>query len=157
MSLAAIKSTAKKDRLKIIPAAYLVLLENNQLLMLRRYNTGYEDGNYSLVAGHLEGNETFRQAIVREAREEAEIILNPDDLEVIHVLHRSKGNINDGERIDIFMTADKWQGDPKNTESHKCDEIGWFLLDDIPDNTIPYIKHALGKIKQKIIYSEFGF
>ena len=36
----------------------IIVTKNNNILMLRRYNTGYEDGL-----------ETFRQAMVREANQ----------------------------------------------------------------------------------------
>lgn len=49
---------------------HILLLEADNLLMLRRFNTGFEDGNFSLVAGHLEGDETVHQAAVREIAEE---------------------------------------------------------------------------------------
>lgn len=47
-----------KERYKFISAVYLLLIKENQILLLKRANTGYEDGNYSLVAGHIDGNET---------------------------------------------------------------------------------------------------
>ena len=33
--------------------------------LTKRINTGYKDGEWSLVGGHLEGRETARQAAVR--------------------------------------------------------------------------------------------
>jgi len=62
-----------EEKFKLIPTSHLILIKDNKILLLRRFNTGYEDGNYSVVAGHLEGNETFIQAMVREAKEEADI------------------------------------------------------------------------------------
>jgi 8-oxo-dGTP diphosphatase len=49
----------------LIPSAYLYLKKSNKVLLLRRFNTGYEDGNYSFIAGHLEKNETFSDSIIR--------------------------------------------------------------------------------------------
>ena len=64
-----------KERFKLIPTSHLILIKDNKILLSRRFNTGYEDGKYSVVAGHLDGNETFIQAMVGEAREEAGIAI----------------------------------------------------------------------------------
>ncbi len=64
-----------KERYKFICAVYLILIKENKVLLLKRANTGYEDGNYSLVAGHMDGNETIKQAMIREATEEAGIVM----------------------------------------------------------------------------------
>jgi len=148
-----------KERFKIIPASYLVLMKEGKVLMLRRFNTGYEDGNYSLVAGHIDGQETFRQAMVREAKEEAGIVLNMDDLQVVHVMHRQNTNdeIGNRERMDVFIKAERWSGEPKNLEPSKCDDLSWFILDDLPENTIPCVRQALECIRDDVFYSEFGF
>ncbi|MFH0856765.1 MAG: NUDIX hydrolase, partial [bacterium] len=47
-----------KERFKVIPAVYLFLEEDGKILLLRRFNTGYEDGNYAFVSGHLDGGES---------------------------------------------------------------------------------------------------
>ena len=144
----------KKERFKLIPTSHLVLLKDNKILLLRRYNTGYEDGKYSVVAGHLDGNETFIQAMVREAKEEANIIIKPEDLDVVHVMHRK---VPEEERIDFFITAKKWDGTPQNMEPHKCDDIRWFDIDDLPKNIIPYVKQAITCFRNNIFYSENGW
>ena len=69
------------DRFKLIPEAHIFLMnDNHEVLLLRRFNTGYEDGNYSVIAGHIDGNEEVKAAAIREAREEAGIEIRPSDI-----------------------------------------------------------------------------
>ncbi len=75
--------------------------------MLRRFNTGYQDGCYSVVAGHLDGGETAREA--------------------------------------------------RNCEPNKCDDLSWFPLEAMPQNTIPYVKAAIERGLDGQAYSEFGW
>ena len=58
----------------------LVLIEDNKVLMMKRQNTGYMDGMYALVAGHVEVGESFKAAIIREAKEEVGITLKEENL-----------------------------------------------------------------------------
>jgi 8-oxo-dGTP diphosphatase len=140
-----------KSRFKLILSIYLILIKDGKILLLRRSNTGYEDGKYGLPAGHADGNETSRKATAREVLEEVGLKIKPNDLKFVHAMHR----LQNDERIDLFFTADKWKGEPKNMEPEKCDDLGWFPLDDLPDNTIPYIKQALESHRGGIYYSEF--
>ena len=121
-------------------AVHLFLLRGGEVLLLRRARTGYEDGSYSVVAGHLDSGEEVVAATIREAREEAGIALDLDDLAVVGVMHR---RADDGERIDFFLTAARWSGAITNAEPHKCDDLAWFPLDALPANVIPYVRRAL--------------
>jgi 8-oxo-dGTP diphosphatase len=92
--------------------------------------------------------------MIREAKEEAGIDLKAEDLNVVHVMHRKCPN---EERIDLFIKARKWKGEPKNLEPHKCDDLRWFEIEKLPTNTIPYVRQAIDCIRNKIFYSEFGW
>jgi hypothetical protein len=50
-----------------------------------------------------------------------------------------------------------WSGEITNTEPDKCDDLSWFKLDALPENTIPYIRQALEAHKNNIKYTEFGW
>jgi mutator protein MutT len=141
----------KKERFKLTAAVYLVLIRENKILLLRRCNTGYFDGYYSFPAGHVEKEETLTKALIREAREEIGIILDPTDLKLIHVMNR---RIPNDERLDFFFTTEKWKGEPRIMEADKCNDLSWFGLNNLPKNTIPYIKQAIDCILKNIIYSE---
>jgi 8-oxo-dGTP diphosphatase len=144
----------RTERFRAIVAVHLVLLRGETVLLLRRANTGYEDGNYSVIAGHLDGNETARQAMVREAAEEAGITVVPPDLRFVHVMHRREAAEAD-ERIDLFFAATRWQGEPEITEPEKCSELRWVLLDALPPNVVPYVRAALEHFGQQRVYAEF--
>jgi ADP-ribose pyrophosphatase YjhB (NUDIX family) len=146
-----------KERSKIIPASYLMLVQDNKILLIRRCNSGYEDGNYSMIAGHVEDGESFTECIIREAKEEAGIVLTKEDLKVVHTMKRKGEKGEDNDRVDVYFTAKKWQGEIKNNVPLKCDDMGWFKLDNLPDNIIPCVKQAIQAIKNKNHYSEFGW
>jgi 8-oxo-dGTP diphosphatase len=65
-----------EQRFHLLSTVHLLLIHENDMLLLRRFNTGYEDGNYSLIAGHLDGGE------------EAGIELIAAELRVVGVMHR---------------------------------------------------------------------
>lgn len=143
-----------KERFKIIPSVYLILMKNNKILLSRRCNTGFHDGKYSFPAGHLERNETMAQAMIRETKEEIGINLKSEDLRLVHVMHRKELN---EERINFFFTTQRWYGKPKIMEPHKCDDLRWFEIDKLPVNIIPYIKQVINCVRNKIFYSEIGW
>jgi ADP-ribose pyrophosphatase YjhB (NUDIX family) len=143
-----------KERFKIIPTVYLILLKGNKILLARRYNTGFHDGEYSFPAGHLDGNETMVQTMIREAKEEIGVSLSPSDLQLVHVMHRKEPN---EERVNLFFTAKNWESEPKIMEPHKCDDLNWFDLDNLPDNIIPYIKQVIACLRENKFYSEIGW
>ena len=131
----------------------MFFFRDQEVLLLRRYNTGYEDGKYSLVAGHIDAGETVTQAAIREANEEAGVRLLPDDLRVAHVMNRKSND----ERIDFFIEVRHWDGEISNREPEKCDHLAWFPLTALPDNMIPYVRAALERCQQGLNYSEFGW
>ncbi len=146
-----------KERYKIVPAVYLILTKGKKILLSRRFNTHYEDGNYGLISGHVEEDETYTQGIIREAQEEACITIKPEELNVVHVMHTSSAVNGSYARLDVFFTTAKWSGKIINGEPHKCDDLSWFDRDNLPQNTIPYIKCALAHTTAGVYYSEFGW
>lgn len=139
-----------KERHKLTPAAYLLLEKDGKLLLIRRHNTGYEDGNYSLIAGHVEEGESYGDTMVREAKEEAGIILRKEDLELVHACHRPNSNY-----LDIYFRPKKCSGKLENKEPNKCDNFLWASWDSLPPNIIPHVRQSLLKIKNSEFYSEF--
>lgn len=146
-------NSGQKMHSKYPVAVHIFFLRENEVLLARRHQTGYEDGNYSVVAGHLEAGETLTQAAIREANEEAGVILRPQDLEMAGVMHRRAGD----ERVDFFMVARTWEGSISNREPEKCSELGWFSLEALPANLIPYVRQALSNYFEGKWFQEYGW
>jgi len=118
---------------------HLLFQRDGEVLLMRRAGTGFFDGLYSLPGGHLEAGESVRQAACREALEELAIATEPARLETIGVIHR----LSDTNRIDFFVRVLDWRGTPRRNEPDKCDHLGWFARQALPENTVPYVRLAL--------------
>lgn len=123
------------------------------MLLSRRYNTGWRDGEYSVPAGHVEAGETVTATAVREAAEEVGVRLAAEDVQIVHVMHRK----SDDERIDFFVQVQAWPGDIHNAEPDKCDDLRWAPMDALPANVIPYVAQGLACWQAGVGYSEFGW
>ena len=143
----------KESRFSLVSAVHLFLLRRQQVLLLRRRNTGYEDGNYSVPAGHLDGGEQVIQAAIREVREEVGIEIAPEDLDVVRIMPRQA----EDERIDFFIVARRWDGEPRNCEPDKCDQLYWVDIDKLPGNVIPYVRRALENYQVGRWFDSFGW
>jgi 8-oxo-dGTP diphosphatase len=141
------------ERFAMIASVYLLFVRGEEILLLRRANTGYEDGNYGLVAGHVEEGESITHAAIREAHEESGVNIEPSDLILKTTMHRRQSD----ERVDFFFEPKKWGGELINTEPDKCDDLRWFLLNELPENIIPYIRQAIECYRKGEIYSEWGW
>lgn len=131
----------------------LILIKDNKILLSRRENTGYEDGNWGLVSGNVEVGESAAWAVIREAEEEIGVRIDLKDLVFSHVMHRKSNR----ENMDIFMTCSRWENEIKNAEPHKCGGLEFFNPDHYPVNLIDHIKVALENVERGNFYSEYGW
>jgi len=132
---------------------HLFFLRGNQILLSRRLDTGYRDGEYSVPAGHLDGGETVIDAARREAREEVGVDLAAHDILFCSVMHR----LEDDERVDFFVRVRAWNREPFNNEPEKCDDLRWVDLAALPPNTVPYVRQAVQNYQRGRVFDEFGW
>jgi len=140
-------------RFRLVSAVHLFLLQGGKILLLRRYQTGYEDGEFSVVAGHLDGNETVFEAAMREALEEVGVALAAPDVRAVGVMHRRSTD----ERIDWFVVCERWDGEVRNNEPEKCDELCWADPEKLPPNVIPYIRRAIENYRAGRWFDSYGW
>jgi len=151
--------SVRPNRFTLVSAVHLFLVRDDRVLLLRRYGTGYEDGNYSVPAGHVDGGEPVSHAMAREAFEETAVRIEPADLAVVHVMHRRCADAagDPEERIDFFLVPARWRGEPRIAEPGKCDGLLWCPSGDLPGNTVPYVRHAFDAYREGRSYSEYGW
>jgi len=143
-----------KKRYETKVTVFLILTRNEngkmQVLLQERCNTGYMDGMYDTAcSGHLESGESMAMAVIREAKEEINIEINPKELELVTVFHPYKEDY-----MNVFFTAKKYTGIPEIMEKEKCSNLSWFDIDCLPDNTIERVKKVLNNMQNGIVYDD---
>lgn len=139
-----------KKRFQVNLAVYLIIEKDGKVLMLRRVNTGYQDGKYGLPSGHVEEEEMPFESVKREAKEEVGVKI--ESPEFSNIVYNTKGGY--ANYICLFFKTSKWSGEIKNCEEEKCDDIGWFEKNNLPTNTVPEVKVGIENYKNNIRYSE---
>jgi 8-oxo-dGTP diphosphatase len=88
-----------------------------------------ETGKWEFPGGSVEFNETLEHALVREVIEEYGFTIEVQELlDVVDHLIPAENQ----HWVSPTFICRKKSGTPRIREPHKCDEIGWFTLDQIP-------------------------
>jgi 8-oxo-dGTP diphosphatase len=129
------------SELTVVPVSYVVFLRRRvgveEILLQLRSGTGYLDGHWATAAaGHLEWGESVFAAARREANEELGVVSLA--LRPLCAMHRSQGKDPIDQRVDYFLLATSWSGDPRSREPEKCSDLRWFPLAALPDPVVPH-------------------
>jgi 8-oxo-dGTP diphosphatase len=139
--------TARSGRhFQLIVDVHLLLLNDGDLLLGRRANTGYGDGAYEPPSGRLAERETLVEAAVRVAAAQVGIELDPARVSLAHVMHDVSGH----GRMAFFLTADGWDlpGDDVGAAARLAgtrsySDFGWYPLSELPANMIDRARVAV--------------
>lgn len=143
----------KIEKFKVPAASHLFLMRNSEVLLHLRKNSSFEN-MYGVVAGHLNGGETATQALIREAKEEAGITIDKEDVKIATISHSKASN---NEYIQFFFFCEKWSGEIINMEKEKCSELKFFPIDNLPNNMVPYVEKAIKSARDDVKYFEYGW
>lgn len=136
----------------LIFAVRLIVEEEGKILFLRQ--TKKNGGRYSLIGGNVEENEFAREALAREALEEAGIQVEPVDLRLVHVLHRHKLK-KDETLLVLYFKSSRFKGEPESLEPKKFKDVKWLPVSNLPEDVSKATRHVLEGIRRGEIYSEF--
>ena len=130
----------------VIIVQTLVFDDADRLLLLRRSNTGFMDGWFSLPGGHRDAGESVLDAARRECKEEACVTVLK--IEPVVVMPYPGG-------VDFVFEATRWSGTPSIGEPDKCDVLTFAALDALPEPTTRFVKAALECRGNGVWYREF--
>ena len=125
-----------------MPASYVLFVREEagepQVLLQLRQGTGYMDDHWAAAAaGHVEQGESVFEAAARESTEELGV--TDVQLQPLCAMHRTGGTGDPiDERVDYFLRATSWSGEPRIIEADKCADLRWFGLHDLPTPVVPH-------------------
>ncbi|MEU9190136.1 NUDIX domain-containing protein [Streptomyces sp. NPDC048484] len=125
------------------------------LLGLRHPSSAFAPDTWHFLAGHCE-REAAIDCVVREAKEEAGLVIAPQDVELVHTVHHVDSP-NVRPRIALVFQARSWTGDPEVLEPDRCVEWRWWKPQDLPAEVVPYTRRAIDGILRGRPYSELGW
>lgn len=135
-------------RHQVIPSVNVFVIKNSKVLLGRRLNTGWSDGLLCPFGGHIEKNESPIAAIVREVEEELGVAVKPEDVDFTCIAARNTGGPEYAAYE--FVIRDK-EYEFYNAEPHKCSELVWANLDNLPEDLIDDFRII---IQQSVINNE---
>lgn len=126
-------------------ASYMLVFVDGKLLLMKRKNSGCDDGSYGLPAGHVENGENPLEGAVRETLEEIGILATR--VEFLSVIYRTNKTIGQEcskkDFVDFFFICKSFNGTPRIMEPEKCSEIIFSDVHDLPENIVPQARIAI--------------
>ena len=123
-------------------AVHMLIMDNGKVLLQKRKGSKLWPGYYALPAGHIDEGENQYDALVREAKEELDVEIDPKDIEKSYVVLRRNFFEIDGKKlepyIDYYFEISKYQSTPRIAELDKCDELIWADINNLPEPFVNY-------------------
>jgi 8-oxo-dGTP diphosphatase len=137
-------------RFRTILTARLILEYREHILYLAQ--TPANGGGYTLPGGKIEGAEFAKEALIREAFEEAGIKIPKKSLKLSLTVFK---RLHSTTEVIFFFKAKKWEGDITVKEPHKFLKTEWYPYDTPPKRLPAVIKEALNAIDKEKIFIEY--
>ncbi|MFE2071489.1 NUDIX hydrolase [Streptomyces misionensis] len=140
-----------------IVGVHLLLRDDDEriLLGLRHPDSAYGGGRWHMPAGHCE-RESAVACLVREAREEANLVIDPAQVEFVHLVHHA-GPDDARPRLQLFFQAHAWSGTSEVREPDRCLEWRWWAPESCPAELVPYTRTAIADILAGRTYAQRGW
>ncbi len=129
----------------------LIFDDDGRVLMEKR-DVDAEDGNrWGFIAGGKKSEESLVEAVKREVNEEVDAKFIPDSIVGVidHESYRQE---------DVWWTVAGFEGtvegEVRNAEPEKREKIGWFRLENVPEELHHTSKKMLNVYRKEVMHEE---
>lgn len=138
-------------------AVDVIFKKNDHILLLKRISKSAIPGKYSFIGGKCDEGESIVEAVIREAQEEVGARIQPEDLNLVHVVHKvMPGSTPGKDWIFFIFMVERWQGELLNKEPEKHSEMTWVTLDQLPLDLGEVHAQAIAEWRKKNLCSVFS-
>ncbi|AUY52172.1 NUDIX domain-containing protein [Streptomyces sp. CB01881] len=128
----------------LVAAVIVHDLEGRRVVLLRRGpKAKFAQGLWDLPVGKNEPGEPITETAVRELKEETGLVVTPEDLRLVHVIHGARGVEAPHGFLTVVFAAHRWSGELVNGEPGKHSEVAWAGIDALPEKFVSTTKEAL--------------
>ncbi|MFE7840912.1 NUDIX domain-containing protein [Streptomyces sp. NPDC057474] len=106
------------------------------VLLQRGENARFARGRWDLPVGKNEPGEPVTETAVRELYEETGLTVQPEALEVVHLIHAARGVEAPGGFLTVVFVAHEWTGELENREPHKHAQVRWADTGSLPEDFV---------------------
>lgn len=126
-----LKGINMENVVRVGVGVYIFNQKNQVLLGLRKSKHG--ENTWCPPGGHMEFGETNEQAAIREAKEETNLDLNPQNIKLCGLTNDFFPE-NNRHYITLHFFCHDFKGTPELMEPNKCVQWQWFDVDKLPEN-----------------------
>jgi 8-oxo-dGTP diphosphatase len=138
-----------QSRRRTTLTARLILEDADKILMLAQTKTN-GDG-FTLPGGKIDAAEFAKAALIRECREEIDIVVKKKDLHFAHIVfNKLKGSTE----LVFFFSANIWTNSPRIVETDKFAACNWISPLELPTKTTATVKTAIERWLKGKSYTE---
>ncbi|MGG0795126.1 NUDIX domain-containing protein [Brevibacillus laterosporus] len=122
------------------------IIDDNRRILLVLRKKAPEAGCWSLPGGKVDYMETIEDAVIREIKEELNIDIAIDSLLCVtnHIVQAE--NVH---WVAPTFIARISSGEVQNLEPHALEKVGWFPIDELPDNITITTTYAIDQLKNR--------
>ena len=130
--------------------------QSPEILLLRRFQTGFMDGHWSLPGGHVEPGELPAEAAVRECQEETGVkVATPTPLCLLPYRSATRAAVHVG--LNLVFVGRQWQHQPYLAEPQQADMLVWAPIATLPKPFTPWLRNVLALLRGGQWYEELSY